>query len=62
VRKTARNYGEEWRLNYELKRLGMHGGGGVGNSKARRQVLGAANFQSGKERAARGGRSEESLL
>jgi hypothetical protein len=27
VSEAARNYGEEWSYNYELRRLGMHGGG-----------------------------------
>jgi len=35
---AARNYGEEWSYNYELRRLGMHGGWGAGNSKAREKV------------------------
>ncbi len=53
MRKTTQNYGEEWSLNYELRRLGMHGGRGVGNSKARRQVLEREIFQNRKERAAK---------
>ncbi len=47
MRKTAQNYGEEWSLNYELRRLGMHGNGGVGNSKARRQVWERQMFREG---------------
>jgi hypothetical protein len=51
VRKTVQNYGEEWSFNYELRWLGMHGSGGVGNSKARRQFLEREIFQNRKERA-----------
>ncbi len=36
--KAARNYGEEWSCNYELRQLGMHGDCGAGNSKAREKV------------------------
>ncbi len=39
VKKTARNCGWGRCCNYDLRRLGMHGGGGAGNSKARRKVL-----------------------
>ncbi len=38
--------------NYDMRRLGMHGGGGAGNSKARRQVLERQIFQGGRGRAA----------
>jgi hypothetical protein len=38
VSEAAWNYGEEWSCNYELRRLGMHGGGG-GSERRRVELL-----------------------
>ncbi len=56
MRKTMQSNGDEWSLNYELRRLGMHGGGGVGNSQGLEASSRAADVQSRRRRAVEEGR------
>jgi len=41
---AARNYGEEWSCNYELRRLGMHGGWGGSERRRVKLLRGSTEF------------------